>query len=278
MSPTLRDIKRQARSLLFRSKAKPAPILVALLFAVLMTAVSFFQTDISGATMRVDEAQMAEFSARAQQGDMPGFAEFTEAIEIDTPEVTGFSSVLNVALQGLTILLGAGFSLYALHLIRTPETAEIGNLLDGFGRFYRVVMIYLLRSILVGLGLMCFIVPGVLMFYSFRQAEYLLWDHPDWGPFRCLQASRLLMYGRRGKLFILDLSFILLIYLSSLPLSLASYCLQQKMYAALAGVLVLGCAFLAFFYLYFEVTNALWYNCCLMTKKNESEEYPSWEK
>lgn len=273
MSYTLKELKQQAVRLML-TKVKPAPLLVALVFAALSTAISFFMNDINGTTVIVNEDRMAELSAQAHAGNMPSFAEFSDALEVQTPKVTTFSSILNIALQALSVILGAGFSLYALRFVRKAESAELGNLLDGFGQIYRVTMVYFLRSILVGMGLICLIVPGILLFYSYRQAEYLLWDHPDWSAAQCLQGSRLMMNGRRGKLFLLDLSFLILLYLNTLPLTFANHCFQQAMYAPMIAAILVGCVFAAFVYLYMELSYSLWYNQCLgmIQKENESEE------
>ena len=120
-------------------------------------------------------------------------------------------SMIAVALSALLMLmhemLGVGFNIYALHVAR-DEKADFGNLLDGFAIFGRVFVLLVLRSVIVSVLTLAFIIPGVVMSYRYRQALYLLVEHQEYSPVRCLQESAALMKGRKAELFVLDLSFL----------------------------------------------------------------------
>lgn len=276
MELTLREIKRNARRLM-KSAQKPKPLTVALVFTLITAAASFFLGRIGGATAVIDNARLEELNRMMQAGQLPSFAEYAQAVEIRQPKSDSMSSLLELALQLVSVIVTAGFSLYALRVVRGLG-GELGNLLDGFAQFYRVTIVYLLQALFIMLGLFCFVVPGILLFYSYRMATYLLWDHPDWSPLQCLRASRLLMHGRRGKIFAMDMSFLLWLILGGIPFSVAGYCLDYELYGSMLCALAAGCALSAFVSLYRELTLSLWYNTVLnLMKEKETEVKPPWE-
>lgn len=274
MNLSLREIKRRAR-VFMKSSAKPNPFMVALVFTVVTMAVSFFFGRIAGAEAVIDNSRMEELSRMAQAGHMPSFAEFAEAVEIREPESDFVSELLELGLRVVSVMVTAGFGLYALRHVRNQD-GEMGNLLDGFGQFYRVIMVYLLKTLFIALGYLCFIVPGILLTYGYRLSTYLLWDHPDWTPMQCLRNSRLMMNGRRWKVFTMDVSFVLWLILGSIPFAVANFSLNQQMYGSLLSALAAGCAISAFVSLYRELTLSTWYNL-ILGMVPETEEKPPWE-
>lgn len=116
------------------------------------------------------------------------------------------SVIIAAALTLMREMVSVGFSIYALHISR-EEKAEIGNLMDGFPIFGRVIVLLILRTVIVSLLMMLFVIPGVIVSYRYRQALYLLVERPDLSPAGCLRESGRLMRGRKMELFVLDLSF-----------------------------------------------------------------------
>lgn len=277
MSWSTRAIKRNARSLI-KSKATPSPLAVALVFTLITAALTFFAERLGGEMAVINSEQMNELYRQSQAGIVPSFQEIYDSVSIVKPESDFFSELLQMALQVLTTLVAGGFGLYALRLSR-GEQGEMGNLLDGFSRFYKLAMIHLLKNLAVSVGMFCFIIPGVRLLYAYRQAVFLMWDHPDWTPIQCLRYSRLMMKGRKWKLFSLDFSFILWLILCSIPLTMAGAFYAQDMYVELALALLAGCGISAFVSLFMELSCALWYNIALGLNRPETEtgEKPPWE-
>ena len=276
MNLSLREIKHRARGLM-KSSAKPGPFAVALVFAVITAAVTFFFGRIAGAEAIIDDARVEELSQMAQAGTMPSFAELAEAVEIRQPKSDFFSELLEMALRFVSVMVTAGFGLYALRHVRS-QSGEMGNLLDGFGQCFRVIMVYLLQTLFVTLGFMFFIVPGIRLLYGYRLSTYLLWDRPDWTPMQCLRTSRRMMDGNRWKVFTMDMSFLLWIILGSIPFSVANVCLNQQAYGSMACALAAGVALSAFVSLYRELTLSLWYTLSFGEEgENVIEEKPPWE-
>ena len=104
-------------------------------------------------------------------------------------------------------LLDVGFVIYTLRLCRAKEV-KISALMDGFGIALRVIGLYVVEKIFVTLWSLLFIVPGIIASYRYRLALYILIEHPEYSILKCIRESKRLMRGRKGELFVLDLSFI----------------------------------------------------------------------
>lgn len=118
-----------------------------------------------------------------------------------------FALILAAALTLMNTMVNVGNMIYSLHVVR-EEKADYGNLLDGFAIFFRVIVLTILEALIVSALAMLFFVPGIIFAYRYRQAMYLLIDHPERSPIECLRASGTLMKGHKWELFVLDLSFL----------------------------------------------------------------------
>lgn len=65
-------------------------------------------------------------------------------------------------------------------------------------------------------------VPGIIKYYSYAMTEFILMDHPEYGPLQAITQSRKMMDGHRMQLFILGLSFIGWMFLCLITLGIAS--------------------------------------------------------
>lgn len=137
----------------------------------------------------------------------------TEAVEqaylsfLEHYSVSGFAIALVVALRIMSYMVSVGFVIFTLHVSR-DEKAEFGNLFDGFGLFFRVLWLGILEGLLIFLWSLLLVVPGIVAAYRYRQALYLLLDHPERSAWQCLRESSALMSGHKWELFVLDLSFL----------------------------------------------------------------------
>jgi len=104
-------------------------------------------------------------------------------------------------------ILAFGCAVLAVSAMRGGAKAFL--VLSGFRlpMLLRTVSLGILRIVVVALGLLLFILPGILAAYSYRMAFMLLADNPDWSPIKALRESRQLMHGHRWRLFCLDASF-----------------------------------------------------------------------
>lgn len=115
--------------------------------------------------------------------------------------------LLAAALMILYALLNVGFAYYGLK-VRREEKTSFKDLLSGFEVFFKALAVLILQALIVGVLSVFLVVPGVIAYYRYSMALYVLYDHPDWSPIQCLRESGRLMRGAKMSYFILQLSFI----------------------------------------------------------------------
>lgn len=94
-------------------------------------------------------------------------------------------------------------------LKNTMENATFGCVMDGFrGNYGRVVVTMLLRDLLIFAGTLLFVIPGIILTYSFRMVPYILAEKPNVEATEALKMSREMMQGNKWNAFVLDLSFL----------------------------------------------------------------------
>jgi uncharacterized membrane protein len=117
------------------------------------------------------------------------------------------SYLIDAAIEVVMSIVSVGFIIFLLNTIRATSPCY-GNLLDGFGMAGRIILLYLLESIFVFLWSLLLIVPGIIASYRYRQAIYILIDHPEMSVWECIKESKRIMNGKKAELFVLDLSFL----------------------------------------------------------------------
>lgn len=197
-------LKRDARERMRRYQ--PNPIVIGLIVFALCYILERlivnvmglnFQFNISNWNVNNPDEMMALFDD-IQKQYMRQLADYSPSF---------FGCVLAVALGLMELMVNTGKTIYALHVTR-EEKADYGNLLDGFAVFSRVVILSVLEGVFILLWSLLLIVPGIIASYRYRQAIYLLLDHPDYTPMQCLRLSSEMMRGHKMELFTLDLSFL----------------------------------------------------------------------
>ena len=126
-----------------------------------------------------------------------------------------FAYVIDLLLNFMIWLLYAGFVVFVLRMIRQQQNS-LWNLMDGFQNFLKIIGLNILTGIFTALWSLLFIIPGIIAAYRYRQALYLLLDHPEKSAWQCLRESGALMRGHKWELFVLDLSFLGWMLLSAL--------------------------------------------------------------
>ena len=179
-------------------------IVLMILAALIVFALGLLISTLSSYLMGADRlttalTNAAQFGAEAVEQAYISFFEHYS--------VSAVAVVLVVALEIMSYMVSVGFVIFSLHVSR-DETAEIGNLFDGFGIFFRALWLAILQGLFVFLWSLLLFVPGIVAAYRYRQAIYLLLDHPEKSAWQCLRESGALMRGHKWELFVLDLSFL----------------------------------------------------------------------
>jgi len=203
-------IKSQAKALVL-SRRKPVLISTALYLA-LMLLLSYLSMRLQLPPADKLALLTERFTELMLQGDYE-----TAYNLVGSFEPSFLESLVSAALSYLLAILAFGYLLLLYRTVHGQEPSP-GMLLDGFALWMKVLLVELISRLVVTLGLWAFLIPGILVFYSYRMAPYLLASHTDYGVVDCLRESRQRMRGHRLELFLLDLSFLGWLLLAFVPI------------------------------------------------------------
>lgn len=110
----------------------------------------------------------------------------------------------------------AGRALYMLKYLRNND-CDYASLFDGISVLVKAITIFVIQTMIISVGIVLFVIPGVIAFYNYRQAYYILMEDPKKSAIRCLAESRAMMKGNKLQLFQLDFSFILMFVIALFP-------------------------------------------------------------
>jgi uncharacterized membrane protein len=111
----------------------------------------------------------------------------------------------------LTTLLGGAFSigLCLFHLnIARRQKAEPMDIFAGFNQLFQSIIAALLIGIIVLVGFVLLIVPGVIAGLGLSQTYFIMADKPGTSATDAMQESWDMMRGYKADLFALSLSFV----------------------------------------------------------------------
>ena len=199
-------VKLQAKQLIRESQ--PSMLTAALLYTLLTALIGWLSLRLTG----VDTNTMNEMLRLASEGNSEAVMEMmTKA----TPSAG--ASLIDSLLRLAMAVVGVGFSLFVMNSVRRSQPA-LGNLLDGFGMFPRVLFLIILQIVLIFLWSLLLVIPGIIAAYRYSFAVYVMIDHPEMSAMDCLRESKRLTTGYKRQLFLLDLSFIVWFLLTMVPI------------------------------------------------------------
>ena len=190
--------------------AQPKPLYVGLIFLALSVFFSILSSRIVGVNVTMDKLQ--DYMTSYFQGNFNAASRIVLSMQ---PPASAY--LIDMLLNAALGIVYAGFVLFLLNTVR-GLAASAGNLLDGFGIVLRVLLLMLLEGLFFFLWSMLFVIPGIIALYRYRQAIYLLIDHPEMSALDCIRESKRMMQGHKWELFVFDLSFIGWYLLSLIPI------------------------------------------------------------
>lgn len=117
-----------------------------------------------------------------------------------------FSYVANLYDFFLRGAFTLGLSYFLLAFFRKKDINH-GYLFNGFEHYIKALGLFLVIGVFTFLWTLLFVIPGFVAFFRYSQAFYILADHPEKGIMECFYESKRMMFGNKGKLFALSLSF-----------------------------------------------------------------------
>ena len=198
-------VKAEAKSLL--ATARVSPLRFTLLFLVITLGLDLVSTAVS---------------------DLLG----------DSVGVLSFSfSFVGMLVTLLSTVLLAGYVNYCLCIQRDMEM-PYDSLFDAFPFAGKVILLEVLQGLIIGVGIMLFIIPGVILGFSYAFALYHLCEDPDISVIEALRRSRRETKGWKWQLFLLLLSFWPLLLAAALALGVCEYFLNGAFPGTLTGDLL----------------------------------------
>jgi len=117
---------------------------------------------------------------------------------------TTYSALYSVALIGA---LNVGLAVFLLRMFRFQDV-KVNYIFAGFENFGKAFLLGFLITVFMTLWTLLFIIPGVIAYFRYSQAYYIMHDNPELSAMDCIRKSKEMMVGNKAKLFTTTLSFI----------------------------------------------------------------------
>ena len=101
-------------------------------------------------------------------------------------------------------------------LSHTTEVLSFKVFVRGFSHWLTGLLAYLWNFLWVTLWSALFVIPGIVKSYAYSQMYFVLAENPGIGVGKAMDISKVLTFGHKSDLFIMDLSFIGYLILSAL--------------------------------------------------------------
>ena len=200
-------LKNNARIII--KTAKPSILTAGLIFLAVSILLGYLSGSVMGVNISAGDIQ--QYMNYYMNGDFQALLRLSESMR---PPASAY--LLNLAIRAVLYIVGAGFLIFILNTVKSAG-AVYGNLLDGFGLAAKLILLALLEGLFIFLWSLLFIIPGIIAFYRYRMAKFLLLDHPDMSVTDCIRVSKQMMAGHKGECFVLDLSFLGWAILAAIP-------------------------------------------------------------
>ena len=144
-------------------------------------------------------------------GSSSSITETEETLTSFSPEIIIAAIVMVGVIVAVMILIGSlvglGYAKFNLSLFE-EEKADFKMIFSERKRYKDCFVLYLLQFIYISVGSILFVIPGVIAFYTYCMAPYIMLENPEMKAKQALKASKALMKGNKWKLFCLSFSFI----------------------------------------------------------------------
>lgn len=152
-------------------------------------------------------------------------------VQIIFGEESTITRVLSIIVEFISTPISIGLTAYAINFVRKNELYN-GVIFDYFGDLVKIIGTMLLMGVIVALGCVCFIIPGIYLAFSYMLVPYLLVERRDLTITETLSLSRKMMNGHKLDYFILSISFIGWILLTPFTLGIILIWLYPYMLVA----------------------------------------------
>ncbi len=125
--------------------------------------------------------------------------------------VSTIITILAVLAVILMIVVGGvvetGYARYNMEMVNGAPSG-IRDLFTDFSRWGTCLLMQIIRSIIILIGSILLVVPGIIASYGMRMAPFILAEHPDYTGWQAIKESWDMMKGHKWRFFCLEISFI----------------------------------------------------------------------
>jgi uncharacterized membrane protein len=141
--------------------------------------------------------------------------------------------LLNIVIVCVTAYIQVGVALYSLEIYKGKKV----GLETIFSRFngFKPIIFTLIYTLIVFLGLILLVVPGIILGLMYSQVFYILADNPDIGVTEAFNMSSKMMKNNMLQLFMLNLEALLYFIAGIFTLLIWWAWLVPRYYVAFAG-------------------------------------------
>ena len=141
--------------------------------------------------------------------------------------------LLNIMVICVSAYIQLGLAVYCIGLYKGDEV----NYVTIFSRFngLKPIVFILILSVVVMLGFILLIIPGIILSLMYSQVFYILADDPDIGAIEAFNKSEKMMRGHKWQLFMLNLEAALYIFAGIFTLFIWWAWLIPRYSVAIAG-------------------------------------------
>ena len=116
--------------------------------------------------------------------------------------------LIAIALAFVGACMSVGLCRFRLDL-HDGAGARVETIFWGFGRvFFKALIVHIITSILITLGFLLFIIPGIIAIYRYSMVNYIMAENHNMDIMDILRESGRMMKGNKWRLFCLQFSFI----------------------------------------------------------------------
>ena len=180
--------------------SEPGVVSVGFVYILLGVLFSVLSTGVLGSN--ISPSDYSQIMEHIRSGNLEFAVVYMQRF-LPPASAYAVKSALDLVFQ----IVSVGFIIFLINTIRRTAPCY-GNLLDGFGMIFRVIFLYFMEGLFIFLWCLLLVVPGIIAAYRYRQAIYLLIDHPEMTVLDCIRESKEMMRGKKWELFVLDLSFL----------------------------------------------------------------------
>ena len=148
-----------------------------------------------------------QFNVRIEGQDISNIGDLLNLLTAQSISAFGLGSILGLAQFLIGGAIELGFATFLLRQHRREEL-DFQDLFSQFHRFGQGFAQKFLRILYITLWSLLFVSPGIVKSYAYAMTPFIMAENPEMSANDAITASRELMDGHKGDLFILDLSFI----------------------------------------------------------------------